>query len=51
MLITARMPAKSEIPLSDRRFCYTPSARTDVQATWARFGWTAPSTARSAAHV
>lgn len=26
----------------DPAFKYTPSAATDVQATWAKFGWTPP---------
>jgi len=28
------------IPLGDPRFIYYPAANTDVQRTWARFGWT-----------
>ena len=27
------------IPVSDPRFVYVPSEKTDVQKTWAKFGW------------
>lgn len=29
--------------LLDPQFAYTPSNKTDVQATWARHGWVVPS--------
>ena len=38
-----RKPVEPAVPLHDPRFDYTPAARTDVQKTWARFGWTPPS--------
>lgn len=27
------------VPITDRRFEYRPSDKTDVRITWARFGW------------
>lgn len=30
------------IPLHDKRFQYTPAISTDVQKTWAKFGWVKP---------
>jgi len=38
-------PVVPAIPLHDPRFNYLPAAKTDVQQTWARFGWTPPSKA------
>jgi len=31
------------IGLADQRFVWVPSYATDVQKTWAKFGWTPPS--------
>lgn len=28
------------VPLTNPQFPYVPAARTDVQATWRKFGWT-----------
>jgi hypothetical protein len=43
MLLNATKPTVPAIPLHDPRFVYTPAAHTNVQATWARFGWVHPS--------
>lgn len=32
--------------LDDPTFVYVPAAATDVQKTWAKFGWTPPSQAQ-----
>jgi len=32
--------------LLDPNFKYNPSAKTDVQATWRKYGWTPPSEAK-----
>lgn len=39
-------PTVPAIPLHNPLFPYIPAARTDVQQTWARFGWTPPSKAK-----
>ena len=31
------------VPLTNPAFPYIPAARTDVQRTWRKFGWTPPS--------
>lgn len=38
-----KKPVQPTVPLLDPRFVYRNAARTDVQVTWARFGWTPPS--------
>jgi hypothetical protein len=43
MLINTVKPSVPAIPLHDSRFNYVPAVCTNVQATWARFGWTPPS--------
>lgn len=37
-----RTPTRSELPLTHPDFRYTPASRTNVQATWRKFGWKAP---------
>lgn len=32
-------PTNPRISLLDSRFVYVPSAQTDVQRTWRKFGW------------
>jgi hypothetical protein len=41
--LSKRMPA---LRLTDPRFKYSNSAETDVQKTWARFGWVPPTPRR-----
>jgi hypothetical protein len=45
----ARRPVEPPVPLHDPRFHYTPAAATDVQRTWAKYGWMPPSK-REVAH-
>lgn len=42
-------PAMPPYRITDSRFKYIPAVKTDVQQTWARFGWTPPSQ-KGAAH-
>jgi len=51
MLINTKHPCLPAIPLTDKRFAYQPAAATDVQATWARFGWTPPSKSKGRSNV
>lgn len=43
LFTNTKQPSVPAIPLHDSRFTYTPAVSTNVQATWARFGWTPPS--------
>lgn len=38
-----RKKATPDVPLHDPRFDYTSAAKTDVQKTWRKYGWTPPS--------
>jgi hypothetical protein len=37
-----RTPVRPRLSVTNPAFEYTPAARTNVQATWRRFGWKAP---------
>lgn len=37
--------------IDDPKWVYVPAASTDITKTWAKFGWTPPSQARSCEHA